>query len=71
MRSATGVRNEASLGDYIQSNNYVAGSVGWRLDKNGTFERNAANGAGRTVDNGVLRLVYDANGTLRIRDGLW
>ncbi|WP_024561709.1 host specificity protein J [Franconibacter pulveris 601] len=61
----------AMIGDYIQSNNYVAGSVGWRLDKNGTFERNAANGAGRTVDNGVLRLVYDANGTLRVRDGLW
>lgn len=61
----------AMIGDYIQSNNYVAGSSGWRLDKNGTFERNAANGAGRAVDNGVLRLVYDANGTLRIRDGLW
>lgn len=61
----------AMIGDYIQSNNYVAGSVGWRLDKNGTFERNASNGAGRTVDNGVLRLVYDANGTLRVRDGLW
>jgi len=66
-----GTISNAKIGNFIQSNNYVAGSVGWRLDKSGTFERNAANGAGRTVDNGVLRLVYDANGTLRIRDGLW
>ncbi|WP_312837179.1 hypothetical protein, partial [Pantoea sp.] len=61
----------AMIGDYIQSNNFVAGSVGWRLDKSGTFERNAANGSGRVIDTGVLRQVYDANGTLRIRDGLW
>ncbi|MCE0491002.1 host specificity protein J [Pantoea sp. Mb-10] len=61
----------AMIGGFIQSTNYVAGSTGWRLDKSGTFERNAANGSGRVVDTGVLRLVYDANGTLRIRDGLW
>lgn len=66
-----GTITNAKIGSFIQSSNYVAGSAGWRLDKSGTFERNAANGAGRTVDNGVLRLVYDANGTLRIRDGLW
>lgn len=59
------------IGSFIQSNNYVAGSTGWRLDKTGLFERNAANGSGRVLDTGVLRLVYDANGTLRIRDGLW
>lgn len=61
----------AMIGNYIQSNNYIAGSVGWRLDKSGTFERNAANGSGRVVDTGTLRQVYDSNGTLRIRDGLW
>uniref|UniRef100_UPI00055B1AB9 phage tail tip fiber protein n=1 Tax=Franconibacter pulveris TaxID=435910 RepID=UPI00055B1AB9 len=66
-----GTITNAKIGSFIQSSNYVAGSAGWRLDKSGTFERNAANGAGRTVDNGILRLVYDANGTLRIRDGLW
>ncbi|POW57050.1 host specificity protein [Candidatus Pantoea alvi] len=63
--------NNAMIGDYIQSNNFVAGSVGWRLDKSGTFERNAANGSGRVIDTGVLKLIYDANGTLRIREGLW
>ncbi|ORM98478.1 host specificity protein J [Pantoea septica] len=63
--------NNAMIGDYIQSNNFVAGSVGWRLDKSGTFERNAANGSGRVIDTGVLKLTYDANGTLRIREGLW
>lgn len=61
----------AMIGNYIESNNYIAGSVGWRLDKSGTFERNAANGSGRVVDTGTLRQVYDSNGTLRIRDGLW
>ncbi|MEX5411288.1 DUF1983 domain-containing protein [Atlantibacter subterranea] len=66
-----GTISNAKIGNFIQSNNYQPGLVGWRLGKDGTFERNAANGAGRTVDNGVLRLVYDANGTLRIRDGLW
>ncbi|MDU1575435.1 MAG: DUF1983 domain-containing protein [Pantoea sp.] len=63
--------NNTMIGDYIQSNNFVAGSVGWRLDKSGTFERNAANGSGRVIDTGVLKLTYDANGTLRIREGLW
>lgn len=63
--------NNAMIGDYIQSNNFVAGSVGWRLDKSGTFERNAANGSGRVIDTGVLKLTYDSNGTMRIREGLW
>lgn len=63
--------SSAMIGDYIQSNNFVAGSVGWRLDKAGTFERNAANGSGRVIDTGVLKMTYDANGTLRIREGLW
>ncbi|NKG32503.1 host specificity protein J [Erwinia rhapontici] len=59
------------IGQYIQSDNFVTGVSGWRLDKGGTLERNASNGAGRTWDNGIERRVYDANGTLRIRDGIW
>ncbi|MBP2197231.1 host specificity protein J [Pantoea cypripedii] len=66
-----GTITNAMIGAYIQSTNYVAGISGWRLGKDGTFERNAANGSGRVIDTGVLRQVYDANGTLRIRDGLW
>jgi len=61
----------AMIGNFIQSNNFVSGSAGWRLDKSGLFERNAANGAGRVLDSGVLKLTYDGNGTLRIREGLW
>jgi predicted phage tail protein len=61
----------AMIAAYIQSTNYVANAAGWRLGKDGTFERNAANGSGRVIDTGTLRQVYDANGTLRIRDGLW
>lgn len=61
----------AMIGSFIQSNNFVSGSAGWRLDKSGLFERNAANGAGRVLDSGVLKLTYDGNGTLRIREGLW
>jgi len=59
------------IGSFIQSNNFVSGSAGWRLDKSGLFERNASNGAGRVLDSGVLKLTYDGNGTLRIREGLW
>jgi len=61
----------AMIAAYIQSTNYVPNTAGWRLGKDGTFERNAANGSGRVIDTGTLRQVYDANGTLRIRDGLW
>ena len=28
----------AKIGNYIQSNNFVAGSTGWRIDKNGNAE---------------------------------
>jgi len=61
----------AMIGNYIQSINYAAGSVGWRLDKGGTFEINGSNGAGRKVITATEERVYDANGTLRMRSGLW
>lgn len=61
----------AMIGNYIQSNNYVAGAAGWRLDKGGTFEINGSNGAGRKVITATQELIYDGNGTLRMRSGLW
>ncbi|BEN06008.1 TipJ family phage tail tip protein [Serratia marcescens] len=61
----------AMIGDYIQSNDYVAGRQGWRLDKGGTMEMNGANGSGRRVVTATLEQVFDANGTLRMRSGLW
>lgn len=61
----------AMIGNFIQSNNYVAQSQGWRLSKDGAFELNASNGNGRIVIiNGQIQ-VYDSSGRLRIRMGLW
>ena len=66
-----GTITSAKIAGAIQSNDFVSGQTGWRLDKAGTFERNAANGSGRVLDTGTLKLTYDSNGTLRIREGLW
>ncbi|MDF2784222.1 MAG: hypothetical protein K0S95_757 [Pantoea eucrina] len=61
----------AKIGSYIQSNNYVANSTGWRLDKNGTFLINGKGGTGRMSITNNQILIYDNNGTLRVRMGLW
>ncbi|MBU9254276.1 host specificity protein J [Burkholderia multivorans] len=62
----------AMIGSYIQSDNYIAGRQGWRLDKSGWFEINAADGSGnRLVLDGSSVRVYDGNGTLRVRMGMW
>ncbi|WP_077022284.1 host specificity protein J, partial [Enterobacter hormaechei] len=45
-----GTISNAKIGNYIQSNNYVAGSVGWRLDKAGTFEN-----YGSTAGEGAMK----------------
>ncbi|EJL90208.1 host specificity protein J [Pantoea sp. GM01] len=61
--------DNAKIGTYIQSNNYVAGSVGWRMDKGGNFENNGSDSTGRmTMTNNQIS-VYDANGVLRVRMG--
>ncbi|OAB17548.1 hypothetical protein AQ853_20810 [Burkholderia pseudomallei] len=62
----------AMIGSYIQSDNYIAGRQGWRLDKTGWFEINAADGSGnRLVMDGSSVRVYDGNGVLRVRMGMW
>ncbi|KWN77230.1 host specificity protein J [Burkholderia stagnalis] len=62
----------AMIGSYIQSDNYIAGRQGWRLDKSGRFEINAADGSGnRLVMDGSSVRVYDGNGVLRVRMGMW
>lgn len=38
--------------------NYVAGTQGWRLDKNGTFEINGVAGGGRMIINNQLIRIY-------------
>ncbi|ONW81626.1 host specificity protein [Burkholderia cenocepacia] len=62
----------AMIGSYIQSDNYVAGRQGWRLDKSGWFEINNTDGQGNRLNidsNGVRG--YDSNGTLRYRLGFF
>lgn len=67
---ADGTITNAKIGEYIQSTNYVAATSGWRLDKNGSFERNGSNGSGRRVSDAVKDLIYDGSGVLRIAFGL-
>lgn len=66
-----GTISNAKIGNYIQSNNYVAGSVGWKLDKGGTFEINGVGGGGRMLISSKLIQIYDSNNVLRVRMGLW
>ena len=58
------------IGDALQSDNYVAGTTGWRLTKSGVFEINGnVPGAGRmTMTNSALK-VLDANGVKRVQLG--
>ncbi|MCT6148048.1 phage tail protein [Escherichia coli] len=66
-----GTISNAKIGNYIQSNNYVAGSAGWKLDKSGTFEINGVAGGGRMLITSTLIRIYDSNNVLRVRMGLW
>lgn len=58
------------IGQYLQSDNYVAGVQGWRLDKAGNLEFNGpAPGGGRlTMTNRAIK-VYDQNGVKRVQLG--
>lgn len=67
----TGWITNAMIGSYIQSDNYVPGVSGWRIDKAGNFEMNGSNGAGRLLISPGLMRVFDANGVLRVRVGNW
>ncbi|EIM14117.1 host specificity protein J [Pseudomonas chlororaphis] len=65
-----GTITNAKIGNYIQSNNYVAGSTGWRLWFDGTFEINSALGAGaRQIINNNGGKVFDENGVKRYQWG--
>ncbi|MBC3345455.1 DUF1983 domain-containing protein [Pseudomonas sp. SWRI196] len=58
------------IGQALQSDNYVAGVQGWRLDKAGNLEFNGpAPGGGRlTMTNRAIK-VYDQNGVKRVQLG--
>ena len=60
----------AKIGSYIQSNNYVPNSTGWKLFFDGTFEINSAlGGKARQVINNFGGKVYDENGVKRYQWG--
>jgi predicted phage tail protein len=69
----TGWITNLMIGDVIQSTALGAnGQPRWKLDKNGTITLNGANGgSGYMTLNDSTLLVYDNNGTLRVRLGLW
>ncbi len=52
--------DNAKIGNFIQSVNYVAGSAGWRLDKGGTLEMNGSTGGGQLKINADRIVFYDA-----------
>ncbi|GFZ70555.1 hypothetical protein PSE10C_12970 [Pseudomonas amygdali pv. eriobotryae] len=65
-----GTITNAKIGNAIQSNNYVAGSAGWKLWFDGTFEINSALGSGgRQVINSAGGKVFDQNGVKRYQWG--
>ncbi|MED5713204.1 DUF1983 domain-containing protein [Enterobacter hormaechei] len=65
-----GAISNAKIGNYIQSNNYVAGSVGWRLDKGGTFENYGSTaGEGSMKQTNQTISVRDSRNVLRVQIG--
>ncbi|WP_245167255.1 host specificity protein J [Dickeya fangzhongdai] len=60
----------AKIGNYIQSNDYVSATSGWKINKNGTFEINGSSGNGRSVFSGANWALYDPNGIARVEIGL-
>ena len=63
-----GTITNAKIGAYIQSNNYVPGSVGWRLDKGGAFENYGSDGTGAMKQTNTTISIRDAN-RLRVQIG--
>jgi len=58
-----GTITNAKIGEYIQSSNYVVGTLGWRIDKNGTIEINGGvAGQGRMVMTNNRLVSYDQYG---------
>ena len=65
-----GTITNAKIGNFIQSNNYVAGISGWKLFFDGTFEINGTfAGQARQVINNRGGKVFDENGIKRYQWG--
>lgn len=71
----------AKIGSYIQSNNYVSGKTGWKIDKNGNCEMHgslyanngnfAFNGANNTVQINGNGITVNLSGGGKIVIGKW
>ena len=68
-----GTIENAKIGNTIQSNSLGANNQPrWKLDKNGTLVMNGpSTGSGYLTITDSLVSVYDGNGTLRVRLGIW
>lgn len=64
-----GTITNAKIGNFIQSNNYVEGSQGWRWDKNGTMQNFGSDGTGAMKQTNITQSIRDANGVLRVQIG--
>lgn len=63
---------ETLVATAAQSPNYIAGTQGWSLRADGTVEINGnVAGQGRIRITNQLIQVFDANGVLRVRLGIW
>lgn len=65
----TGWITSAMIGEYIQSNDYVPGVSGWRIDKSGLFEQNGSSGGGRKQSRNSGDKYIDPNGVVRVQIG--
>ncbi|MEX5411492.1 MULTISPECIES: host specificity protein J [Atlantibacter] len=63
-----GTISNAKIGNFIQSNNYQAGLVGWRWDKNGSVENNGSDGEGAMRQTNTTISIRDQN-RLRVQIG--
>ncbi|AZF09576.1 Phage tail fiber protein [Pseudomonas sp. R2-37-08W] len=65
-----GTITNAKIGNYIQSNNYVAGQTGWKLFFDGTFEINGVvPGQGRSMMTNRSLRFWDVNNVKRVQLG--
>ncbi|HDR2753153.1 TPA: DUF1983 domain-containing protein [Enterobacter asburiae] len=65
-----GTITNAKIGSFIQSSNYVAGSVGWKLDKSGTYENyGSTSGEGSMKQTNQTISVRDSSNVLRVQIG--
>ncbi|WKZ94122.1 DUF1983 domain-containing protein [Chimaeribacter arupi] len=61
--------DNAKIGSYIQSTNFVQGVSGWRWLKSGVMENYGTGGGGKMKQTNTQISVADANGVLRVQIG--